>query len=640
MLDLGKDRLDYGRLLECPSGYVLDFALGTTYSLDLEALMSIHLSLGLSVTPDSSISDNPTLLFAALSEMQGKIAVFCEKGKVRCARQYQSLYSQIEDCIVEVDLPGPDFPSFHPKMWILRFVSSTVPSKIQYRVVLLSRNMTFDSSLDVAGILTSTSKGLNNKKCASGGGALGKTIQALTSYCPDNVKPSLRDKLQTIAKELPYASLRSDEESSWKYQSPLLFSGNWAHEGNSFQNAFATILQSTKRILMMTPFLSNTTESSNPVSAVSSAFQKGEIDRSSSFILVRRDALLGQQRNTSWLSTLPLYAIRTDLASASPPDSDGDAPERSRDIHAKIIVMEALGESECLRTHLFYGSANATKRGMAVNNEVMAHLISDRTDAYDRLIEELGLDEKTQQSGSIFEPLGQQEIERLTSQKDTSESESERAFSHYLRRVSIEMKADEQQDGVLDVSLFINDARTDPYLHRHLTYSLFSGSPEKPHDKHLVYSNISLEHLTEFVRVTYTSQQETRSGLVKCSIPFEIKKLLEKQRHILFEQLCANDEQSLLEYLNFRLSDNPELTARTSALPGKGNAIVGLSLLLEGLYENLIESYTARLEKTRTVVADCISLLSNVEGTPFSKNLLTLLETFEEGDRSCKAMIK
>ncbi len=38
MLDMRKDRLNYGRLLECPPGYRLSFALGTTYSLDLEAL--------------------------------------------------------------------------------------------------------------------------------------------------------------------------------------------------------------------------------------------------------------------------------------------------------------------------------------------------------------------------------------------------------------------------------------------------------------------------------------------------------------------------------------------------------------------------------------------------------------------------
>ncbi len=48
MLNPNNDRLDYGQILAPPAGYDLDFAVGTTYSLDLDALVGASLALGLS----------------------------------------------------------------------------------------------------------------------------------------------------------------------------------------------------------------------------------------------------------------------------------------------------------------------------------------------------------------------------------------------------------------------------------------------------------------------------------------------------------------------------------------------------------------------------------------------------------------
>ena len=39
MLNPNNDRLDYGQVLAPPVNYKLDFAIGTTYSLDLDAVV-------------------------------------------------------------------------------------------------------------------------------------------------------------------------------------------------------------------------------------------------------------------------------------------------------------------------------------------------------------------------------------------------------------------------------------------------------------------------------------------------------------------------------------------------------------------------------------------------------------------------
>lgn len=46
--DSNRDRTDYSGILMPPDGYRLDRAVGTTYSLDLEALTAVAICLGFS----------------------------------------------------------------------------------------------------------------------------------------------------------------------------------------------------------------------------------------------------------------------------------------------------------------------------------------------------------------------------------------------------------------------------------------------------------------------------------------------------------------------------------------------------------------------------------------------------------------
>ena len=57
--DSNRDRTDYGGILMPPDGYRLDRAVGTTYSLDLEALTAVAICLGLSEETDSKLMQNP-----------------------------------------------------------------------------------------------------------------------------------------------------------------------------------------------------------------------------------------------------------------------------------------------------------------------------------------------------------------------------------------------------------------------------------------------------------------------------------------------------------------------------------------------------------------------------------------------------
>ena len=147
-----KDRLNYGDSLMPPAGYRLERAVGTTYSLDFETLTAVALSLGLIEETDSELVNNSICLLNALQKVSDRIVVFCESGQIKSPGKSNNLFLILEKMIASVALP-PDkkthgYGAFHPKTWLLEYVNREGDKS--YRFVVMSRNLTFDHSWDVA----------------------------------------------------------------------------------------------------------------------------------------------------------------------------------------------------------------------------------------------------------------------------------------------------------------------------------------------------------------------------------------------------------------------------------------------------------------------------------------------------------
>lgn len=636
MIDAAVDRVDYGALLECPGGYELDFAVGTTYSLDLEALTSACISLGLSVSTDSAVKDDPVCLFAALSEAKDKVLVFCEKGAVRCSHSYRELYSQVEDSIVQVDLEGDQYPSFHPKLWILRYASLKSSGRAWYRVCVMSRNLTFDSSWDVAGSLSGQVS--SGKRRADGGWSLEMTLRHLKRLCPGGMDEDRREKLATVISELPRVYLHSDERG-WRFRHPLLFSGSWRSDHNAFSSVFAGLLGKSSRMILMTPFISKPPGKGDPIDMIGQRIDEGSLSKESSYVIVRRDQLAGAECAMDRLLSLPLYAVREDLMSEAGPEVSGNPEDeaqgrRSRDIHAKLYVFEEQTPGGAV-THLLYGSANATRRGMQTNFEAMAHLVSTEAGAFDALARDLGLDSKSQEKGSLFEPLSPREIETLALSGPDLASPVERQFDHLLRRVGIEMDVVEESIEEYEVRLEVDSTRVDGDHPADGTFvSLLSGGHEQALQELVVFHGIALEQLTEFVRLRLDSRDAPKQGLVKCALTPRARAVMERRRAKLFRRICAKDERTLLDYLTFRLSGNHELSASAMA-KGRGiqaSFISGLPAISTGLYEGLISAYAENPDETCKVVDECMGMLKSQKDEDGISDVLKLLEAFKEGN--------
>ena len=102
MLNPNNDRLDYGQVLAPPSNYKLDFAIGTTYSLDLDALVGACIALGLAEETDSDLMKNPVCLLEALRATGDKVALFCEGGQIHLPNNVTSLYILLEKMVFPI----------------------------------------------------------------------------------------------------------------------------------------------------------------------------------------------------------------------------------------------------------------------------------------------------------------------------------------------------------------------------------------------------------------------------------------------------------------------------------------------------------------------------------------------------------
>lgn len=145
MFDVANDRLSYGELLRPDVGYTLDFAVGTTYSLDLEALLGVPVSLGLLEDADAEQMRSPLYVLEAIRTSSDKIAIFCNAGGIKLPDKIQSVYSLLEESVFQVKLSKNS--NFHPKLWVLKY--SNEAGKSYIKLLGLSRNLTFDSSIDL-----------------------------------------------------------------------------------------------------------------------------------------------------------------------------------------------------------------------------------------------------------------------------------------------------------------------------------------------------------------------------------------------------------------------------------------------------------------------------------------------------------
>ena len=357
MLEAKKNRLDYGKQLKPPEGYTLDYAITTTYSLDLEAILLVPVALFFSEDLDFNPKDVRDDMLEALTNVSKHITIYCQRGKIKAPKTYNHLMAYWEKSIHQIQLPNFN-QSFHPKIWIIRYISEEKKLPAIYRLINTSRNMTFSRDWDMA----VTVDGKIEKK----EGELNKELIHMLRYLNKNGRKKVPKK---FFEELPFVRFDTPKNFDSLHLHPIGIPN--PDTGSKYQNPVINTKQKLDFRLVMSPFLDAVTikklrENAKELVLFSSAFELSGIPDKSLNLASRK------------------YMFSPFIEEAEKMDSlsEPDIEPLNQNLHAKFYIDRKGGDYSW-----FIGSANATDPANGRNIEFMVELKSKKYAANPRKME-------------------------------------------------------------------------------------------------------------------------------------------------------------------------------------------------------------------------------------------------------------
>lgn len=343
--------------LRPPAGYRLRRAVGTSFTLDLMALLTAPLAFTFfdAHDDDGAPVTDPVALLEALRRHAEKVTLFCQAGAIGVPKPQQRLMAYLEGSVFEVEAPRKE-GIFHPKIWVLNFEADDRPAI--YRVLCLSRNLTFarawDTCLRLEGRLTKGQSGYyaRNKPFAD-------LLVALPGLSTRSLPAELREDINRMASEVR----RVDFLPPGRFSDFRVHSfGLTGRRGWPFPEA--------ERSLVVSPFL------------VDSTAQKLVRDHGLEVLISRPEAFedvarsLGKEGLPGTCYVLsPGASLDSRNAEEEEPDESPptDDPVELVGLHAKLFLFENGREAR-----LFTGSANATSAAFQLNVEVLIELVGKK----------------------------------------------------------------------------------------------------------------------------------------------------------------------------------------------------------------------------------------------------------------------
>jgi hypothetical protein len=440
MLNPASSRCDYGQLLRPPSidetggeAYELDAAIATTYSLDLDALLVLPVSLVLGDTLEGNLAGEKIALLEAIGQLNGRLKVFYQRGNIHLPPNFNRLFGLLEPMLAPIVPAGKSaaFSSFHPKLWLLRYTradrraTKTADPKARYRLLVMSRNLTFDRNWDVSVCLD----GVMSQAGARSNDALAQFIESLAPHAGD-FKPLL-----SMVRDLP----RVQWSMPQPFRDPRMLPGGGAHIAVPSER-FGSPLDfgyTVDELLVVSPFLDASEKNALDWLSRDTTAQRHLISRSDVL-----DAL-GPARLAGWRC----YALNDQIVDGEELLQQDQA--RTQNLHAKLIVSHS-GQT----AHWHLGSANATIAALGSvpgdtprNTEFMLRLSGSK--------EKIGvsalLEQWTGEAGGRF--IVEHEFAPLDDSEMEPDRQRLRLLVHQLIASKWKLDATPRTDGRYDVRL-------------------------------------------------------------------------------------------------------------------------------------------------------------------------------------------
>lgn len=350
--DQNADRVDYGSLLIEDIEYELEYAVCLTYSLDMEALLGIPLCLGMRGEMTSSQRSNPLYVLEAIRRTGKKLSVFCNAGCIKVPKSESRLFALMEDCIHEVRMPNFKY-NFHPKIWVVQY-RNTIDNRTLMKVIVMSRNLTFDQSMDMAVEMA----GFVGEKQNTKNQPLADMLQFVSQF--DDNKNSMNEVIKNLMHVEEFELL--DCFDDYKFHSFGVYgkSENGIKKitsKGSFKSA-DSLFKNCDSLMIVSPFLTESTV----LDILQGTERKCLITRETSVTKGIYDAFNHNSDDGIWVVD-PVFSSNDAL------EDNASYGFADRDIHAKVYYTEKDGKHK-----LYIGSLNASYNAFNNNVEFLLEL--------------------------------------------------------------------------------------------------------------------------------------------------------------------------------------------------------------------------------------------------------------------------
>lgn len=549
MLKPASDRLDYSEMLTPPFGYETTFAVGTTYSLDLDALIGVCLALGLSESIDNELKDNPIYLLEALQRTAEKILVFCEGGQIKVPSNSNALHILLEKMVVEVVMKNKK--SFHPKFWLVKYENEE--GEALYRCLVLSRNLTFDRSWDVAvGIEGKYVKGNGKTK------PLHDFLQSLTKLAKrDSIDRNKRKELLNLAEEILNVNFELKQKEFTDFSFHPVGIENYSIEDTSLFNNY-------NELFIISPFLSNGIIKKLNDIALSNPYHNNT--------LITRKSEIAKLKPSS-VTNFETYVMKDIIVDGEEALSEGEQEEdllkQKQDIHAKLYLKTKYSNSE-----LFIGSLNASNNACYGNVEFLFKLYGKRRYLnVDLLRKDLFGDSDKDN------PFEKAEIRDDEEPELTAADNLEKIIKNICR-----LKSHACISGGGDV-YSIDIQFEGPIENDNVFIKPLLSDKEEALSNHLVFENLKMLQLSEFYIIKAISGEESVQRLIK----IKTENMPENRESSIVNDIIK-DKNGFIQYISFVLGDDYLLSLLENKNNMKYGFLFGNGEIVPALYEKMLRA--------------------------------------------------
>ncbi|QDU46848.1 hypothetical protein Mal52_53710 [Symmachiella dynata] len=550
------DRRLLFELLRPPTGYRLSCAVGTTYSLDLLALLVTPLAFTLfdCETKEGKLTATPTALLESLRRYADNVTLFCQAGKIQPPTKARQLFGYLEQCVVEVAAPLGGV--FHPKLWVLRF--EPVGQKpddewpIEYRVLCPSRNLTFDRSWDTMLAIDGTYWPREPRSAENA------PLAQMISQLPDlavrqPTTETYRQHAELIAKELPRVAFEPPEGSNSIRFWPLGLESRdqWPFE------------EPMDRLLVISPFVSD-----GLLNRLSQDVETTIISRAEELMRLTPETL--EQLTARYtLDPAAESDVPDSAGSEEPVEFANEATEEGQTneetaqdagqdnlsgLHAKVYIADQEGEG-----HIWTGSANATDAAFGKNVEILVELVGKH--------EEYGVEavlDPQNKNGlhTLLQPFvrpQENEVDEVAEKLERLLDDTQMAIAKHELRVQVEAVTSPEEE-LFDLKvhavlpfperwLSARDVSCRPITLRESWKQTFTDAGS------VTFQQLHFDRLTPFILFSVRVGIEDRTQERQFVVNLPIEGLPENRRERLLLSLLRNSAQ-LMRYLLFLLADD------------------------------------------------------------------------------------